>query len=326
VSAFAKPDGGGAVTLTAGGTLLATVTVLDGTEVAHLASLSPTDAGLSPGGTLHFTVGLDAPAGDGGVVVAIGQSGTDQDGGAVAVPGTVPATVTVPARAVSAGFDYVDSRLARDVHVTATVGSTTLTSHIAMSALPTSGLIINEVDYDQPGNDNTEFLEILNASGAPVDLSDYKLLFINGTNNAVYLTVDLTPGGTLQNGQYLVAVSSAALAITDGGVSLPTGTPTVTIASGVIQNGNPDGIALVQVSTATVVDSLSYEGAMNAAILGSPWGTVDLVHGTVLPATVADSNTDPGSLCRLPDGANTHNDAVDWSFCATPTPGAPNQH
>jgi hypothetical protein len=64
---------------------------------------------------------------------------------------------------------------------------------------------------------------------------------------------------------------------------------------------------------------------MTAAILGSGFpATVSLVEGTALPATVADSNTAPGSLCRNPNGTDTDNAATDWSFCTTPTPGTAN--
>jgi hypothetical protein len=49
---------------------------------------------------------------------------------------------------------------------------------------------------------------------------------------------------------------------------------------------------------------------------------VSLVEGT--PTSAVDSNTVPGSLCRYPNGAETDNADADWSFCATPTPGAAN--
>ena len=57
-----------------------------------------------------------------------------------------------------------------------------------------------------------------------------------------------------------------------------------------------------------------------------PWynGTVSLVEGTVLPASVADSNTTNGSLARLPDGTDTNDAATDRAFGGTPTPGAAN--
>ncbi len=40
--------------------------------------------------------------------------------------------------------------------------------------------------------------------------------------------------------------------------------------------------------------------------------------------TVADSNTDDGSLIRNPDGKDTDDAATDWVFTKTKTPGATN--
>jgi hypothetical protein len=71
-----------------------------------------------------------------------------------------------------------------------------------------------------------------------------------------------------------------------------------------------------------VLDSLSYEGSIHAALIGS--GTYDLVEGTPLPAEVADSNTVAGSLARLPSGSDTDEAATDWAFTTAVTPGNPN--
>ena len=88
------------------------------------------------------------------------------------------------------------------------------------------------------------------------------------------------------------------------------------------QNGAPDGVALVATAAGTLLDALSYEGAITAATIGS--ATFNLVEGTLLPATVADSNTVAGSLIRFPDGGDTNDAATDWRFTTTPTPGAAN--
>jgi large repetitive protein len=52
--------------------------------------------------------------------------------------------------------------------------------------------------------------------------------------------------------------------------------------------------------------------------------TYSLVEGTILPETVADSNTTAGSLSRIPDGKDTNDAAADWVFTTTLTRGAPN--
>ena len=69
---------------------------------------------------------------------------------------------------------------------------------------------------------------------------------------------------------------------------------------------------------------LSYEGAISSATIDGV--TVSLVEGTVLPSTVADSNTVAGSLIRNPDGKDTDDAAADWAFTTTLTRGAANVH
>jgi hypothetical protein len=154
-------------------------------------------------------------------------------------------------------------------------------------------LVINEVDYDQIGADADGFVEIHNTGGAAADLSTVDLVAVNGGDSAEYDRVELT--GSLAAGGYL------AVAIE-------------------LQNGAPDGIALLD--GATLVDALSYEGAITAATIGGQ--TYNLVEGTVLPATVEDSNTVAGSLIRNPNGTDTDDAASDFAFTTTVTREAAN--
>jgi hypothetical protein len=157
----------------------------------------------------------------------------------------------------------------------------------------TAKLVINEVDYDQVGTDANGFVEIHNAGNAAVDLTGIDLVAVNGGDGAEYDREHLT--GTLAAGGYL------AVAIE-------------------LQNGAPDGVALID--GATLLDALSYEGAITAATIGGQ--VYNLVEGTVLAATVADSNTADGSLIRNPDGKDTDDAASDWAFTTTVTRGAAN--
>jgi large repetitive protein len=91
-----------------------------------------------------------------------------------------------------------------------------------------------------------------------------------------------------------------------------------------IQNGSPDGMALVDTTTMTVIDAFSYEGSITAAMLPGFATPPSLVEGTALPATVADSNTVLGSLCRHPNGQDTDNASADWAFCGTLSVGVAN--
>lgn len=294
---------------TVGGAMrTAAVRVLDPAEQPVLASLAPPVASVSPGGTTSFTVALDIPAPPSGAVVSLALQ--------PASAGTVPATVTVPAGQLSAAFDYVDGNMVSSVTLTATLGPDSLTSTINVVAA-TGGLVINEVDYDQIVADVAEFIEVYNGTGAPVSLAGHALVLVNGGSGATYATIDLSPAGSLAGGQYLV-VGAAIVTVPIGVLKLD-----FPGAQDQVQNGAPDGIALVNTTTNTLIDALSYEGPLTAATIAG-LGLVSLVEGTVLPTAVADSNAAPGSLCRLPNGTDTNNAATDWVFTATITPGAAN--
>jgi hypothetical protein len=184
---------------------------------------------------------------------------------------------------------------------------------------PFAGLVINEVDYDQIATDTTEFIEIYNGSNHAIDLGTLAIVLVNGTGNTEYARVNLGTAGSLAAGQYLVAKSSNVVSSGAALVVLFPGTDNQ------IQNGAPDGIALVDTASFRLIDALSYEGAIfGASVTGFPI-PLDLVEGTALSAAVADSNTGPGSLSRLPNGADTDDADTDWKFSLTPTPGAANQ-
>jgi hypothetical protein len=154
-------------------------------------------------------------------------------------------------------------------------------------------LVINEVDYDQVGTDANGFVEIKNIGAAAADFSNVVLVAVNGGDSAEYDRKALT--GTLASGGHLdIAIE--------------------------LQNGTPDGIALLE--GASLLDVLSYEGAITAATIGGQ--TYNLVEGTVLPTAVEDSNTVAGSLIRNPDGKDTNDAAADWAFTTTITRGAAN--
>jgi hypothetical protein len=161
---------------------------------------------------------------------------------------------------------------------------------------PTSAkLVINEIDYDQVGADSGGFVEIANTSSSAAALDGIALVLVNGGDGTEYDRVDLT--GSLAAGAFLSVAIEA-------------------------QNGAPDGVALIDTASGALLDALSYEGEITAAVISGQ--TYNLVEGTALPATVADSNTVDGSLSRIPNGQDTNNAASDWAFTQTMTPGAAN--
>jgi hypothetical protein len=155
--------------------------------------------------------------------------------------------------------------------------------------------VINEVDYDQVGTDVDAFVELKNTGATAAALDGLALVLVNGGDGAEYGRVTLT--GSLAAGAHLVVPVE-------------------------MQNGAPDGLALIDTTTKALLDALSYEGEIHAATIDGQ--VYDLVEGTALPATVADSNTVDGSLSRIPDGSDTNDAATDWAFTSTKTPGAAN--
>ncbi len=137
-------------------------------------------------------------------------------------------------------------------------------------------------------------MEIKNVGASAATLEGIALVLVNGGDGLEYDRAELT--GSLAAGAYLSVAIEA-------------------------QNGAPDGVALIDTAGA-LLDALSYEGSITAAVIDGK--TYNLVEGTVLPTSVADSNTVDGSLSRIPDGQDTNNAASDWKFTTTKTPGAAN--
>lgn len=156
-------------------------------------------------------------------------------------------------------------------------------------------LVINELDYDQIGADADGFVEIANTGTGAADLTGIAIVFVDGSDGLEYLRKPLS--GQLAPGDYLAIPAEA-------------------------QNGAPDGVALIDTAGGALLDALSYEGAITSAVIDSK--AYNLVEGTMLPASVTDSNTFAGALARLPDGGDTDDAATDWAFTTAMTPGAPN--
>lgn len=156
-------------------------------------------------------------------------------------------------------------------------------------------VVLNEIDYDQPGADAGGFVELYNAGRGTADLQGLALVFINGADGTEYLRIPLN-GSILANDFRVVPVDA--------------------------QNGFPDGVALFDTIEGELLDALSYEGPIERAFIGS--FAYSLVEGTALPDSVADSDTRAGSLAREPNGTDTNDAASDWVFTTTVTEGGPN--
>jgi hypothetical protein len=162
-----------------------------------------------------------------------------------------------------------------------------------------SAVVINEIDYDQPGSDTAEFIELFNSSPNPVLLDGYTLDLVNGSSGSVYSTFDLSGLTISANGYVVLCNNTAIVANCDRDMA----------ASGWIQNGGTDGDAVALLLASIIVDSVAYENT------GSYLG--HYAEGNSF--TLADSNTITMSIARLPDGFDSNFNADDFgSACITP--------
>ncbi len=162
------------------------------------------------------------------------------------------------------------------------------------------GLVINEIDYDQPGTDSGEFIEIKNVASSAKDLAGVTLALINGFDGLGYDTFPL-PAIALGSGDYFVVCESAA--------DVPNCDLEVLSS---IQNGMPDAVALI--FGGLVVDTVSYEGDTMAPFTeGSGVGLEDS----------GAPGQDFKGIGRFPDGRDTNQNNADLiNTCITP--GRPN--
>ena len=115
-------------------------------------------------------------------------------------------------------------------------------------ALPAAAdVFVNEFHYDTPGSpDANETVEVVATAGE--DLANYRIQLYNGSGGAPYGSVITLPSG----------------ANVTCGNQVRIATYNFTANGGQIQNGAPDGIALIGPGDA-VIQFLSYEGQMTAA-------------------------------------------------------------
>lgn len=294
------------VTITATlGTVMrsASVRVLGTDEAPGDFTLTPSTIILPTEGTQTFRITLDIPAPPGGATIMLSED----------TGGTLPASVVVPENELDATFDFVAGTSATTGALTASLDAITRTAMLEIVSGPLGHVVINEVDYDQVRGDSAEFIELFNPGVTAVDLAGMAVVLINGSAPvSEYRRIELS--GMLGPHEYLVIASA--------GVTTPTGIRRIAFPgmTDQVQNGAPDGIAIIHVPSGDLIDALSYEGEITVISIGER--TYSLVEGTA--TTAADSNTVVGSLCRVPNGTDTDNAMADWLFTSVPTPGEAN--
>ena len=167
-------------------------------------------------------------------------------------------------------------------------------SLLSLGAGPSLGqtAFINEIHYDNIGKDTGEAIEVAGPAGT--DLSGWALALYNGRNGTLYRTKSLS--GIIPdqaNGFGTISFSFAKS----------------------IQNGSPDGIALV--ANGQVVQFLSYEGTFTA--VGGP---ADGMTSTDI--RVAESGSTPVEFSLQLKGTGTAPSDFFWSIPTQSSFGAPN--
>jgi hypothetical protein len=161
--------------------------------------------------------------------------------------------------------------------------------------LPVPAVFINEIHYDNASTDTGEAIEVAGPAGT--DLTGWALVLYNGNGGGVYRTTSLS--GT----------------IPDLGSGF--GVVVVNYPSNGIQNGAPDGVALVD-SADTVIQFLSYEGTFTA--VGGP---ADGIQSTDI-GVEEGTGTQPGESLQL-TGRGTTYDHFTWADPQTATFGSFNR-
>ena len=176
--------------------------------------------------------------------------------------------------------------------------STRLTGDGAVQAAfsqPSATVFINELHYDNASGDVGEFVEIAGPAGT--DLSGWSVVLYNGSSSSLapYGTISLSGTVDDENG------GCGALAFAYAG----------------IQNGGPDGLALVDASN-TLIQFLSYEGSFTGAS-GVAGGVTSTDMG------VAETSSTPiGDSLQLTGGPGSTYQEFTWSGPSAESPGSLN--
>ncbi|PIB35181.1 hypothetical protein BFP72_07115 [Reichenbachiella sp. 5M10] len=184
----------------------------------------------------------------------------------------------------SVSSDFVWAEAAAATYDTVNTGQTFVS--------PDPIVFVNEIHYDNASSDVDEAIEVAGTAGT--DLSGWSLVLYNGNGGAVYHTAALS--GVLPN--------------QDNGYG------TLGFAIGGIQNGSPDGVALVD-DEGHVWEFLSYEGAFVA--VGGP---ADGMMSTDIGVTETSSTPVGFSLQLI--GAGSESADFEWSTPVAQTQGAVN--
>ena len=195
--------------------------------------------------------------------------------------------------------------------ISKTIGTLTIAGVAGLTATTAQAdhIWINEFHYDNAGTDTGEFIEVglRTPNGSGFTASDYSIVLYNGSNGSTYGSTRSITDGTITS--FPVAGSTSTISLY-----------TLMYPSNGIQNGSPDGIALVNTTNSSVEQFLSYEGTFTA--VGGP---ADGLMST--DVGVAETGGDTGTSLSASGAGNGADefDADSFILATTQTPGGINQ-
>ncbi|MFZ5517833.1 MAG: lamin tail domain-containing protein [Candidatus Zhuqueibacterota bacterium] len=170
-------------------------------------------------------------------------------------------------------------------------------AHMVLAQTP---VFINEIHYDNDGTDQAEAVEIAGPAGT--DVTGWRIIRYNGSGGAMYTSPAADPEGS--------DVLSGTIPDNGGGF----GVIVVYFLVNGLQNGAPDGIALVDASN-NVIQFLSFEGSFEATD-----GPASGMTSSDIGVSEA-SNAAVGTSLQLGGSGSYYEDFV-WNGSAAETFGA----
>jgi hypothetical protein len=148
-------------------------------------------------------------------------------------------------------------------------------------------VFFNEIHYDNTGSDQNEGIEI--AGDAFTDLTGWSIVLYNGGSGTAYNTINLSGSIPSQQG----------------------GMGTVFFPISTIQNGAPDGMALVPPAGTETIPGTDYEGPLFYSYEGSFTATDGPANGlTSVDIVVSEFETPLGQSLQLAGTGNYYTDFV----------------
>lgn len=176
--------------------------------------------------------------------------------------------------------------------ITASVRAGLFGLAVFATSVANAAVFINEFHYDNNGTDTNEKVEVIAPAGT--SMSGWKVVLYNGSDGAQYATLNLSGTTASQCGGHGTSVVSAVG----------------------MQNGSPDGLALIDPNGA-VVQFLGYEGTFVASN-GPAAGR------TSTPVTTSETSTTPVGYSLQLSGSGSKATDFTWQSARTHSFGACN--